>query len=426
MKRLIAVLIIVILSAGFVYAQQKIEKDKPGFFALYGWYGDILDNVDNVSKTGIKWVRTGGNSLDEEADKCVLEAAKKGIHCVPVLGDKEAAQKNDMKKWRETVRKVIERFGPNGSLWKENPSVPALPVTYVEIWNEPNIEFLEPPEGMLRDEIYYNLLKNAYEEIKSINKDIKVVAFNTAGGTIVSESGPPINGMFQKLKYFGWLKLIKDVHKRGGCKYYDILGTHPYTTPKPPEKAKLIQSIETIRKEMKESCGGERPIWFTEVGFPLVYPNSRNVKDEDEQADFLLRLWGQSAAHGVEQVQIMYVIDIIYGPDNSSRAFGFFDKGKWRKQATATKVMIDLLGDPPQLSNVISDGAEGYFAYEFKGKSGKNVLMVWTSNKEAENKEIKVEGNLKAIIDKLGMKQVIPTKDGKISLKVTGSPVFIE
>ena len=191
-RRVVITTIILVIFCGFCAAQDKKESSRPGFFALYGWYGDILDNIDNVEKTGIKWVRCGGRGgVDSESDKCVLEAAKRGIHCVPVLFDKEAAKKNDMNKWRESVRNVIKRYGSGGTIWKENPSAQSLPITYVEVWNEPNIEFLEPPEGMLRDEMYFNLLKIAYEEVKSINKDIKVVGFNTAGGVIVKESGPP-------------------------------------------------------------------------------------------------------------------------------------------------------------------------------------------------------------------------------------------
>jgi len=400
-------------------------KEKPGFFALYGWGGELSGCMEDIEKTGIKWLRVGGPVPSAKTDKCLLDAAKKGIHCVPVLANKEAAKKNDMKAWRETVREAVTRYGAGGVLWKENPSVPPVPVEYVEIWNEPNIEFLEPPEGMLRDEIYYNLLKNAYEEIKAVNKDIQVIAFNTAGGTIIKSNGPPVDGMFQKLKYFGWLKLITEVHKRGGGKYYDALGVHPYTTPNSPEKFKLVESIERIRKEMRENGSGEKPVWFTEVGFPLVYPNKGNVKDEDEQADFLLRLWGLSAAHGVTQVQIMYVTDIIYGPDNSKRAFGFFDNGRWRKQAASTKVMLDLLGDPPVLLNIIAEGLEGFYAYEFKGKTGKKVIMAWSSNKGSEERELKFSGAGAVLIDKMGNKKPEAAQNGKIKIRVSESPQFI-
>jgi len=420
-------LIIIAMIFSSIFAAAETKKS-PGFFALYGWGETLIEHLSDIDKAGIKWLRVGGPMPSKEADKCILEAAKRGIHCVPFVGDyrqRELAQKNDMKTWRELVKNTVLRYGTNGTLWQENSSVRPVPVEYIEIWNEPNIDHLEAPPGKLRDECYYELLKLAYEEIKALNKDIQVIGFNTAGGIWKSNTGPKPDGMFEKIKHFGWFKFIKDINKIGGSKYYDIAGIHPYTTPRAPEKVGLFEALEKLRAELKQN-GNNQPVWYTEVGYPLDYPNNGNVRDEDQQADYLLRLFALASSRGIVQVQVMYVTDIIFSNDNSKRTFGFFTPDKrWRKQATATKVMIDLLGDPPEFVNAAADGVQGFYEYVFKGKNGKNVLMAWTINDEAEEKEIKVGSTSAPVIDKMGVKRILTAEDGKIKLKVSGSPQFI-
>ena len=51
--------------------------------------------------------------------------------------------------------------------------------------------------------------------------------------------------------------------------------------------------------------------------------------------------------------------------------------------------------------------------------------MAWTLNDDAEEKEIKVSGTGAAVIDKMGVKRILAAEDGKIKLKVSGSPQFV-
>ncbi len=59
---------------------------------------------------------------------------------------------------RRKARQNVQRYGPQGTFWKENKDAdPNSAIRYWEIWNEPNIEFLTPPDdpnGMLRTEFY--------------------------------------------------------------------------------------------------------------------------------------------------------------------------------------------------------------------------------------------------------------------------------
>ncbi len=53
--------------------------------------------------------------------------------------------------WSTFLRDAVERYGPEGSFWEENPDLPFLPIRSWEIWNEENIvTFAQPRPGRLR------------------------------------------------------------------------------------------------------------------------------------------------------------------------------------------------------------------------------------------------------------------------------------
>ena len=345
---LIALVAIVGGVACGVSAAEKLPE--PQLYALYSWAGNYVKYADDIQKTGIRWVRSGGWQ-GEEADQAALTAARNGVHLVPSLGLREMSHSRTMpvdqavKTYCEKVQTAVKRYGPGGTLWKEHTDVKPLPIRYWQIWNEPNIEFLNPGQsGLLRTEVYAKLLKAASQEIRKADPGAQIIAFNTAGGVPYQGRGVPPDGMWQKLKYIGWRKFIGDVTRLAGADCYDVIGTHPYTKPRSPEAGKVIEGIEMVRELEAGQKLKAKPIWFTEVGFPLEYPNNQQVRDERQQACFTVRLFAVAAAHGVRQVEIMYVEDIIYGPDNTRRSFGFFTApGKWRQQAKATEVMIKVL-----------------------------------------------------------------------------------
>ena len=102
-----------------------------------------------------------------------------------------------VKVYREKVRAAVERYGPGGSLWKEHQGVRPLPIRYWQIWNEPNIEFLNPGQsGLLRTQVYAKLLKAASEEIRKADPGARNIAFNTAGGVPYHGRGVPPDGVF--------------------------------------------------------------------------------------------------------------------------------------------------------------------------------------------------------------------------------------
>jgi len=392
---------------------------RPSVYGLYTWAGDYVRYADDVQKVGIRWIRCGGWT-GEDADRAALAAAKNGVHIAPTLGMRELSHDATMPvdeavaMFREQVRANVRRYGPGGTLWKENPTVQPLPIRYWEIWNEPNIEFLNPGDsGLSRSEFYAKLLVAASDEIRKADPSAWIIAFNTAGGTPYEGRGLRPDGQYDRLKYIGWRKFIRDVNDLVGSDIYDAIGTHPYTQPRPPD-GRVPKGVEMIRELAKEQ-EFDKPIWFTEVGYPVEYPRNLQVRDRAQQAAFTTRLYALAAAHGVAQAQIMYIVDIIYGPDNSRRAFGFFgdEPGVWHEQATVTEVMIDLIPDAHKSVKIMGGGSVPSF--DFEGAGGLRVWMAWTNGDEAVRQRMPVHGpvTLVTMLGETSTPEVFQDTDGR-------------
>ena len=406
---------------------------EPQLYGLYCSSESYMKYADDVRKVGIRWLRVGGLS-GKTGDEAALLAARTGVHLVPGLGlgvlshakDKVPPLDEILTQWREVVRGAVQRYGPGGNLWKENQDAPALPIRYWEIWNEPNIGFLSPPEGINRAELYAKLLTIATEEIRRLDPGAKIVAFNTAGGTPDHGQALKADGMFEKLKYMGWRKFLRDSVTLAGPDGFDAVGLHPYTQPRGPEEGGVIKGLEMLGEVSKELEFADKPVWFTEVGSSLEYPNSQQVRDERQQACFTVRLFAIAGAHGVAQVQIMYITDIVYRLDNTKRSFGFFTApGKWREQATATEVMIGLIPDPRKDARILSEEQGGVFSYQFKGGDGSPVIMAWTTGKDEVEREFELAGKGATLVDMLGKRSPVEAPGGKIKVTLGEAPVYL-
>lgn len=450
MKTSFASTLVVVFLSCSAFAQAP-QAPAPDLYALYCWADGYVKYAADVQKTGIRWLRVGGWAAGgPKEEKALLLAAQNGVHFVPALGvpgighGKSMDANEAVRKMREVARANVQRYGPGGTFWKEHKDAdPNAAIRYWEIWNEPNIEFLTPPDdpnGMLRTQFYAMLLKAASEEIRKLDAGACIIAFNTAGGTSDRGQALKADGMFQKLKYIGWRKFIKDVAAIAGPASFDAIGLHPYTQPLSPEVGGIAAGVEMVREIAKEGKFENKPIWFTEVGYAVTYPNKKNVRDERQQAAYLTRLFALSAAHGVTQVQVMYIEDIVYGPDNTQRSFGFFTApGKWREQATATKVMKRLIPDPRKNAQRVCE--RGY-VYRFQPQVQPTVVMGWADGNEPVEQEVTIgkgsalapEGPIMVttdaagpvtIVDMLGNCSAATVTAGKVKVTLTEAPVYL-
>jgi hypothetical protein len=235
------------------------EKSPYGICAHVSRHGDhelAEGEFKLMRQAGIGWARTdfdwttvqqaqGGPWDFSLFDATVDKAEEAGVTILPILGyDVPWASPayRHMDLWREYVQKTVGRYKDRLPYW--------------EVWNEPDLLqfWKETPDPAN----YTLLLKAAYQEIKAVNPDLKVVL----GGL----SGIPYD-------------FIEGIYKAGGGAFFDVMAVHPYRYPDTPEARSLKDDLDKLRQLMANYGDSEKPVWITEIGWPTHQSRSGLLED---------------------------------------------------------------------------------------------------------------------------------------------------
>jgi hypothetical protein len=163
------------------------------------------------------------------------------------------------KAWKAFLKKAVERYGRQGSFWRENPGLPKRPVKSWQIWNEPNLAksfarragsersvrlVKHPPRA------YARLVKSSDKAISRADKHAKVVL---AGLT----SNP------DRDRLLPWKFLKRFLKVRGVEKHFTAAALHPYA----PTVAKFKRLLKRTRSALKKGGAKKKDMWLTEVGW---------------------------------------------------------------------------------------------------------------------------------------------------------------
>ena len=404
-------------------------KPNPLIYGLYEWAGEYLAYRDSIKKVGWRAYRCGGPMTDE-AMQAFAEDDIEVMCCTGTAPQKlDATPQEDeafIRNYAQSITTLLARYGPNGALFRDNPRIPNRPLRNLEIWNEPNFEYLIRPDNRpqadlekARYALYARLLPAAYAAAKNCSKEVNVVGFGAGG----SDAGD--------------IRFIQSVNAAGpsAVRSYDILSTHPYVEPVAPEatsvrswgRYSIAASLKEIRADLASHGRAEVPIWYTEVGWPLskqdggFFAMSGTQVSPDLQAAYVCRLYAFAQRLGVARVHIMSVNDT----DNFNS--GFFQRdGSWRPSAHAVQTMIQLM-PRPRLLAAVSDGEAGYFAYRFapgKDAAAAPVVMAWNVS-GPKVVELPIKASSATVIDMLGHQQTIAVAGDKIRLEVGPLPVYV-
>lgn len=339
----------------------KTVPDRP-VYGLYAWAGEYRSLREEIRKAGWKNLRIGG-PWDDETMRMAVED---DIEILMTLGRKKRSEyASDDAFIADHIRLIdtfLTRYGPGGSFFADNPDLPVRPVTAVEIWNEPNFQYMipdrEPREEVEREReaLYAKLLPAACQAIKVKWPDVRVVGFSTGGSSA------------------GDLRFITNVWNRNPeqiAHSFDIFSTHPYVDPVPPETDSLrawgSYSIAKSLAAIRATTGSAVPVWYTEVGWPVSKADGGHFPTRaDEitvspqlQAAYVCRMYALALRLGVERVHIMFATD----SDNFNAGFFLRDK-TWRPSARAVQTMINVMPFP-RLIGAIHDGNDGWYAWTF-------------------------------------------------------------
>jgi hypothetical protein len=403
-------------------------KPNPFIYGLYEWAGEYLEYRDSIKKVGWRAYRCGG-PMGDEAMRAFAEDDIEVMYCLGTAPQKlDATPQEDeafIRNYAQAVTSLLTRYGPNGTFFRDHPKIPNRPLRYLEIWDEPNFEYLIRPDKRpqadleaARFALYAKLLPAAYAAAKNCSKEVNVVGFGAGG----SDAGD--------------IRFIQRVNESAeALRSYDILSTHPYVEPVAPEatsvrswgRYSIASSLEQIRAILASHGRAETPIWYTEVGWPIskqeggFYAMSGIQVSPDLQAAYVCRLYAFAQRLGVPRVHIMSINDT----DNFNS--GFFQRdGSWRPSAQAVRTMIRLMPSP-RLLGAVSDGKDGCFAYRFApgpDQAAPPVLMAWNVS-GPKIVELPIGTPRATIIDMLGHEQTIAVTGGKVRLEIGPLPVYV-
>ena len=338
------------------------------------------------------------------------------------------------------VDTMLNRFGPNGAYFQENPAVPYQPILYWEIWNEPSLHYLLGSDRYPNDltqvekaDLYARLLIASYNYIRANPEwdDVKIVAMSTAG--VHNEIPDFIDSVHAKVQ----------LHGGDPSQCYDILSFHPYTHDCPPDIEDIVVNQETGNinytysvinetaktREVMDKWGNEdKPIWFTEVGWSRFsddsLPDGRlHPVTERQQAAYVCRLYAITMRLGVEQVHVMFVIN-----GDGSRS-GFFDRDhSWYEQAHAAQNFVRLM-PKPKIVSAINDGDLGYYAYwinpDAEDPDAEPIVMAWNAE-GPKMVNFTVDGNWQyKLVDMFGDSVLINPQKGQIEIPIGPWPVYL-
>jgi hypothetical protein len=187
-------------------------------------------------------------------DGFMADTARANISVLPVLfraprfrGGGSGTVANPPKRYADLGRfgaVLVRRYGPNGTFWSQNPSVPKLPIRDWQIWNEPNLKAYWGRAPNAKQ--YAKLLRAAAKPIKGADPNAEIVT----AGMPESKIGIPLR------------KFIPALYRARAKSAFDVLAINPYGHTADA----VIKNIARARALMQR-FHDNAPIWATEVGW---------------------------------------------------------------------------------------------------------------------------------------------------------------
>ncbi len=241
----------------------------------------------------------------EAIDLIVLEAARNGIEILPTLygtpdwvardldgavceGDVCATfaprSLAALDAWAGFVGAAVDRYGPDGSLWKENPEIQRLPVRAWQIWNEQNSPtFYRPAPDV---DAYANLLAASERAIHERDPDAELIL----GGLF----GTPLDG--ERPAFTAWDFLARLYAIPGAEADFDGVGAHPYAA----HLEKVDYQLDLMHREIERAGDLDASIWVTEIGWASSGPEDPLNRGFEGQALQLTEAFDYLLEHRLE------------------------------------------------------------------------------------------------------------------------------
>ncbi len=425
---------------GFPSLQElkEMPEDPWPIYGLYVGAGSYLTFREDIKAVGFKSFRVTayGRQPNEDWLRAMIED---DVFVILPLGAKRRDEFDSDEEYLDNAlasfRQTIERYGPGGSFFRDNPDVPYKPLTCFQILNEPNFQYMyrgsnDASMFPIRYKLYSELLPRTYAMIKGNWPSATVVGWSCGGAA--SQDVP-------------FVRASLDLEP-AMAESFDVFATHPYMSGgEPPESFALRRwggyamagTLGLIRQRFAEAGRppGKLPVWYTEGGWRLLPEDGGMFETGDLpgnlHAAYYVRYYAMGLRLGIGRITPMHIVDADGhngGIFNRTKAWARDDAKPFRPVAYAIQNMIRLMPNP-KLVRIISDGDEGYFAYEFVtdklDPDAGTAVMAWKVTGRGRNVRIPVPYATAVVTDMLGTSETVDVQSGTVSVEVGPYPVYV-
>ncbi|HET8862661.1 MAG TPA: hypothetical protein VFM94_05365 [Solirubrobacterales bacterium] len=178
--------------------------------------------------------------------------------------------------WASFLRRAVQRYGPGGELWREDPELPYMPIRRWEVWNEENIVTF----GRAEPKRFAAMVR-------------------TSGRVIHAGGGEAILGGFfgrplqipPNVSSGGFLSAL--YRDRRVKPFFDGVALHPYVA----DAAAMRAQIRNLRRVMRIHDDAATPLYVTELGWGSASYESRWERGPWGQAEELAEAFSMLAGH---------------------------------------------------------------------------------------------------------------------------------
>jgi hypothetical protein len=282
----VRILLLAVLATLVAAAPASAARSVPHGFVGVHWSYEVAGapaaaqdvQWDLMAASGVESVRTDfswasaqrrrGEPFDlSQTDALVRRAALRNIELLPVVHEaprwaraykrrpKSPPRRNAH--YASYVAALVERYGPSGSFWTDNPTLPKRPLRQWQIWNEPHLRlYWDAPERSRwgYPAGYGRLLRSAYRAVKVRDRGAKVV----------------LAGITQR----AWEE-IDELYARGRIKRaFDVAALQIF----PQTVRRSVLATKLFRRALAANGDRRKPIYLTEISWPASKGHTPRIK----------------------------------------------------------------------------------------------------------------------------------------------------
>ncbi len=233
------------------------------------------DAIQPRRSDGFDWTETDAQvSTATRAGLAVLPfltgAPSWAVHAAPVPGTGGAAfaprhlpaAGAAAQAWRRFVRGAIGRYGPRGSFWVENPSLPRRPIRTWQVWNEANFKYFVARPNPTE---YGRLVKITAAAARSADPGARLIL-----GGLFARPAEAARDYRPPRAYFAEEFLRRMYRSDPGIRRsFAGVALHPYSA----RYQYLTPQIEAVREVLAANHDGGKGLWITELGWSSEPPS---------------------------------------------------------------------------------------------------------------------------------------------------------